>query len=179
MPSPKIPTARTIANRKARVIMNRGALDELQLSMADGLLELGQRIVAEAAANARHELHPAEAATRREKRGVPMMADTGHVVVYALGKKVGGEEGETGKPRGMETPKDQAVLGVWFSSPLSHFKELGTVKETARPFLTPALMGNIGDTGPYVQAAMKKRAASAPQRAMRSAEIKARIAAGG
>jgi hypothetical protein len=160
------------------VILNRSALDVLQLGMADGLLAIGQRIIAEAAASARHELHPKEAAKLREKRGVPMMADTGHAVVYALGKKVGGEEGETGKPRAMKTPRDQAVLGVWFSSPLSHFAELGTVKETARPFLTPSIMANIGDTGPYVQAAMKKHAASAPQRAMKSAEIKARIAAG-
>ena len=173
MPSPKIASARTIANRKARVVMNRAALDELQLGMADGLLKLGQQIIAEARANAPR--YPETAA----KRGVPMMADTGHCVVYALGKKVGGEEGETGKPRGMKTSNGSADLGVWFSSPLSHFAELGTIKETARPFLTPALMSNIGDTGPYVQAAMSKRAASAPQRAMKSAEIKARLAAGG
>jgi hypothetical protein len=173
MPSPKIASARTVANRKARVIMNRGALDELQLGMADGLLTLGQRIVAEAAANAPRD---PEAAARR---GVPMMADTGHVVVYALGTKVGGEEGSTGKPRGMKTPKDQAVLGVWFSSPLAHFAELGTIKETARPFLTPALLANVDDVGPYVTASIRKRAASAPQRAMKSAQIKARIAAGG
>lgn len=172
MPSPKVASARTIANRKARVIMNRGALDELQLGMADGLLQLGERILADARANAPRD--PEIAA----KRGVPMMADTGHVVVYALGKKVGGEEGETGKPRRMKTSKGSADLGVWFSSPLSHFAELGTIKEPARPFLTPALMANIGDTGPYVRASMAKRAASAPQRAMKSAEIKARIAAG-
>ncbi len=173
MPSPKVASARTIANRKARVIMNRAALDELQLGMADGLLQLGQQIIAEARANAPRD--PEIAA----KRGVPMMADTGHAVVYALGKKVGGEEGETGKPRGMKTSKGSADLGVWFSSPLAHFAELGTIKETARPFLTPALMANVGDTGPVVKAAMNKRAASAPQRAMKSAEIKARIAAGG
>jgi hypothetical protein len=171
MPSPKVASARTIANRRSRVIMNRSALDVLQLGMADGLLELGQRIIAEAQANAPRDPEAAAA------RGVPMMADTGHAVVYALGKKVGGEEGGTGKPRGMKTPKDQAVLGVWFSSPLAHLNELGTIKMAAQPFLTPALMANIGDTGPYVQAAMNKRAATAPQRAMKSAEIKARIAA--
>ena len=33
----------------------------------------------------------------------------------------------------MKTPKDQAVLGVWFSSPLSHFHELGTVKTAGAP----------------------------------------------
>ena len=168
MPSPKIASARTIANRKARVIMNRGALDELQLGMADGLLELGQKILAQAIAHA----------PDAPPYGEGLIA-SGHVLTYALGKKVGGEEGETGKPRGMKTPKDQAVLGVWFSAPHAHFAELGTIKQPARPFLTPAFMANIGDAGPYVQKAMAKRAASAPQRAMKSAEIKARFAAGG
>jgi hypothetical protein len=156
MPYSKAPSAKILANRKARVIMNRAALDELQLGMADGLLQLGQQIIAEARANAPRD--PEIAA----KRGVPMMADTGHCVVYALGKKVGGEEGGTGKPRGMKTPKDQVVLGVYFSSPIAHFAELGTIVEPARPFLTPALMSNIGNAGPYVKAAMNKRAASAP-----------------
>jgi len=173
VPSPKVPSARVVANRRARVILNRGALDELQLGMADGLLKLGETIIAEARDNAPRDPEAAAA------RGVPMMADTGHVLVYALGKKVGGEDGGTGKPRGMKAPKNQVVMGVWFSSPLAHFNELGTIKMAAHPFLTPALMANIGDTGATVSAAMKKRAASAPQRAMKSAEIKARLAAGG
>src|SRR5664280_889254 len=101
MPSPKIASARTIAHRNARVVMNRAALDELQLGMADGLLALGQQIIADASASARHELHPEEDAALRAKRGVPMMADTGHCVVYALGKKVGGEEGSLDKPYGL------------------------------------------------------------------------------
>lgn len=169
MPSPKVVSARTIANRRARVVMNRAALDELQLAMADGLLALGERIIAEARDNAPRDPEAAAA------RGVPMMADTGNLVVYALGKKVGGDDGGTGKPRGMKTPKDQAVLGVWFSSPLSHFHELGTVKMRARPFLTPALARNLGDTGPYVRKAM---AARASRQAARKARIAAREAAG-
>lgn len=153
MPSPKIASARTIANRKARVVMNRAALDDLQRGMADGLLKVGERIIADARDNAPRDPETAE------RRGVPMMADTGHVVVYALGKKVGGDEGNTGKPRAMKTPKDQVVLGVWFSSPLSHFAELGTIKQQAQPFLTPAIMANVGDAGPYVLAGMARRAA--------------------
>ena len=75
----------------------------------------------------------------------------------------------------MKTPKDQAVLGVWFSSPLSHFAELGTIKERARPFLTPALARNLGDVGPYVRKAM---AARAGRQAARAARIAARAGAG-
>lgn len=169
MPSPKVASARTIANRKARVVMNRAALDELQLGMADGLLEVGRRIIAEARDRAPRDPAIAEA------RGVPMMADTGNLVVYALGKKVGGDEGGTGKPRGMKTPKDQAVLGVWFSSPIAHLVELGTVKMRAQPFLTPTLADNLGDVGPYVRKAMSARAR---RQSARAALIAAKAGAG-
>ncbi len=165
MPSPKVASARVIANRKARVVMNRAALDELGLRIADGLIELGDVILADAVDHAPRD--PEKAA----ERGVPMMADTGKFVVYAGGKKVGGDEGGTGKPRGMRTPKDQAVLGVWFSSPLSHFAELGTIKETARPFLGPAFSAHLGDIGPCLERAMA-------QRAKRQAKRAARLAAG-
>lgn len=171
MPSPKIASARTIANRRARVVMNRAALDELGLGMADGLHAVGEKVLADAVS----VMVPGHLDAPPYGEG---LIASGHVLTYAGGKKVAGDEGGTGKPRGMKTPVDQAVMGVWFSSPLAHFAELGTIKEPARPFLTPAFMANIGDTGPYVQTAMKKRAASAPQRAMKSAEIKARIAAG-
>lgn len=132
MPSPRVPSARVLQNRAARVVMNRAALDAAQLGIADGLTEIGGRIVADYAANAPRDPEAAAA------RGVPMLADTGKFVVYALGKKVGGDEGGTGKPRGMRTPKDQVVLGVWVASPIAHLVELGTVKMQARPTLIPA-----------------------------------------
>jgi hypothetical protein len=99
-----------------------------------------------------------------------MMADTGNFVVYAGGKKVAGDEGGTGKPRGMKTPADQAVLGVWFASPIAHLVELGTVKMSARPFLTPALRGQLGDIGPAVLAAINTRAKRRQARAERLTE---------
>jgi len=145
--------------RAARVEMNRKALADAQLGLADVLLALGTKIMGEAAAAAPRD--PARAA----KRGVRMMADTGHVLVYAGGKKVGGEEGGTGKPRSMRTRKDEVVLGMWFSSPLAHLIELGTAKHAAQPFFTPAVMRNIGDVGQYVDAAMAGRIASSGQRA--------------
>jgi hypothetical protein len=156
VPSPKVASPKLIARRAARVVMNRAALDAAQLGMADALLEIGQRIIADASANAPRD--PETAA----KRGVPMMADTGHVVVYALGKKVGGDEGNTGKPRGMKTAKGRADLGVWFSSPISHFAELGTIKEIARPFLTPAFNRNIAGAASTVVPAMGKRIRAVP-----------------
>lgn len=153
MPSPKIPSAKLLERRAAKVVMNHAALDAVQMGMADGLLAMGQRILADAVANAPRD--PEIAA----KRGVPMMADTGHVVVYALGKKVGGD-GD--KPRAMRVPKDQAVMAVYFSSPLSHFAELGTVKERARPFLLPAFNRGIPGTSKYVLPSISKRVRAVP-----------------
>jgi hypothetical protein len=132
MPSPPVPSARVLQNRANRVVMNRAALDAAQLGIADGLIAIGAQIVADYAANAPRDPETAAA------RGVPMMADQGKFVVYALGKKVGGDEGGTGKPRAMRTPKDQVVLGVWVASPLAHLVELGTVKMQARPTLLPS-----------------------------------------
>ena len=163
MPSPKIPSPRVIANRAARVVMNRAALDAAVIGMADGLLEVGQRVLDDASrgpgGSGVGSLRDPAAAARR---GVPEMLSTGHVVVYANGKKVGGDEGNTGKPRGMKTPQGQAVLGIWFSSPLAHFGELGTIKEIARPFLTPAFNRNIGGASETVVPAMGKRIKAVP-----------------
>jgi HK97 gp10 family phage protein len=151
VPSPRVPTARTLANRKARVAMNYKALDEMQQAMADGLLNLGLRIILDAEARAPRD---PEAAARR---GIPMMADTGGVQVWAGGKRVGGVWEK--RPRGASVPKDQAVLLVGFGSPLAHLTEFGTIKQRAQPFLTPALMANVPDTGDYVKTAITKWAA--------------------
>jgi hypothetical protein len=167
MPSPTIVSAKLTARRKARVVMNRQALDEAQLGMADALAAIGERIIADARETAPKD--PVAAAAR----GVPMMRDTGNFVVYANGKKVAGDVGGTGKPRGMNTPAGQAVLGVWFSSHLAHLLELGTVKMTARPFLLPAVNRQIRGAGPYVERAMAARMASAPWRAQVGVAMKA------
>jgi hypothetical protein len=85
------------------------------------------------------------------------MADTGSVAVWALGKRVNGTWAR--RPKGGRVPKDGAVMFVGFDSPISHFAELGTVKERARPFLTPAVDRGVSGAGPYIKAALAKRAA--------------------
>lgn len=157
MPSPAAPSARVLANRARRVVYNKAALDALYAGMADGLLELGPAIIAAARANAlsSEKRPPAE-------RHDPPMAETGNFVVYGLGKKVGGDEGGTGKPRAMKAPPDQVVLGVWFSSRVAHFKELGTIKEVARPFLLPAFNRLVPGAEKVLVPAMGKRAARVP-----------------
>jgi len=169
MPSPVRPSARVLANRAARIVMNRAALDELEGGMADGLLNLGLRIILQAEARAPRDPEAAAA------RGVPMMADTGGVQVWARGKRVGGVWEK--RPPRASAPKDQVVMFVGFGAPIAHLVELGTIKMSARPFLTPAVMANLPDAGDYVKGAMSRRAASAPQRAARGAAINARRAA--
>lgn len=153
MPSPRVPSARVLQNRANRIVMHRETLDAMQLGIADGLLELGNAIIAEASANAPRD--PEAAAVR----GVPMMADTGGVQVWALGKRAAGIWEK--RPRGARVPKDQVVMIVGFGSPLAHLVELGTVKMNARPFLTPAFNAHISGAAKFVVPAMGKRAREA------------------
>jgi len=84
-----------------------------------------------------------------------MMADTGSWQVWALGKRAAGDW--QAKPRGVGSAKNEVVLIAQFGSPLSHFRELGTVKEPARPFLLPAFIRHIPAAGKFVVPAMSKR----------------------
>ena len=167
MPSPKVASARTIANRAAKIVYNKAAVDALQMGLADGLIQLGNEILADASrgpggSGVGSLRDPAKAA----ERGVPMMLDTGLVSVWALGKLVSGSTdvaAAKNKPKGAKTPKDQAVMFVGFSSPLSHFAELGTIKEPARPFLLPAFGRHVQDADKWVLPAIRKRVNAVPE----------------
>jgi hypothetical protein len=166
--------ARSVARREAKIVYNKAAIDALYAGMADGLIELGERIIADASERA-----PKDAAAAAA-RGVPMLKDTGFISVWGQGKLVHGSAqvaASKNKPRGVRTPKDQVVLVAGFSSPIAHLQELGTVKMTANPFLTPALMANIANAGPYVTGAMSRYTATAGVRAERGAGINAARAA--
>lgn len=159
MPVSKAPSAKVLANRAAKITMNRAALDAAGLGIADGLFTLGTQIIADASAAAPRD--PKVAA----KRGVPMLKDTGHCSVWAMGKLVSGDSAlaaSSQKPRGLKTPADQIVLVVWFSSPIAHFAERGTVHERPRPFLLPAFNRNIPNAAKFVPPAMAKRVAAVP-----------------
>jgi hypothetical protein len=163
MPVSAAPSAKVLANRAAAIVMNQAALDAAGLGIADGLFALGTQIIADASSRAPKDA--AEAA----KRGVPMMADTGHCAVWAMGKLVAGDSSlaaSSQKPRGLKVPADQMVLVMWFSSPLAHFAEHGTVKEAPRPFFLPAVNAGVPGTGKYVLPAMAARIAGGAARAM-------------
>jgi hypothetical protein len=177
MPSPDQPSAKLVARRSAKIVMNKAAVDVLYAGIADGLIGLGERIIEDARSLAPHDEEAAAS------RGVPMMRDTGFVTVW------GPVEGKSrllhgsaevaaskNKPRGVRTPPGQVVMIAAFASPIAHLQELGTVKMQAHPFLTPAMMANVADAGPYVKGAMSRYAATAGARAERGAAIKQRKA---
>ncbi|HUW17469.1 MAG TPA: hypothetical protein VMW94_10355 [Actinomycetes bacterium] len=166
--------SRLIGRRRAKIVMNKAGVDALFAGMADGLAELGEKIIAEAAAKAPRDAAAAAAAGR------PMLKDTGSVVVWGQGKLVvgsGDRKASAQKPRGLKTPKDQVVMIAGFGSFVAHFNELGTVHMPARPFLTPAILANVPGAGKYVSGAISRYAASAGDRATRGAAIGASRAA--
>ena len=146
--------ARLIGRRQEKIVWNKAAVDALHAGIADGLIALGETIIADARDNAPRD--PEIAA----KRGVPMMADTGYFSVWGLGKLVSGSTAVAAgknKPRGFRTPKDQVVLITAFSSRLAHLIELGTIKMPARPFLLPAFNRALPGADKFVVPAIGKR----------------------
>jgi len=153
-------TFRTVTRRNVKIQYNKAAVDALYAGVADGVIELLTAVRDDAVARAPRD--PETAA----RRGVPMMADTARVAVYAAGKLVSGTGERTAsgnKPKGAKTPADQIVGFVMFDSPISHFAELGTIKEVARPFLLPAFSAHIQDAARCVLPAIRKRMSAVPK----------------
>jgi hypothetical protein len=159
-------TFRTVTRRETKIVYNKAAVDALYAGVADAVIELCTTVRDEAArgpggSGVGSLRDPAAAA----EHDVPMMLDTGRVAIYALGKLVSGTGERTAagnKPRGAATPADQVVGFVMFDSPLSHFAELGTINEPARPFLLPAFEAHVQDAGKLVLPAIRKRVNAVP-----------------
>ncbi len=120
------------------VIVNRAALTALGEGIADGLLAVGQRTL---------DLADVPDAP---PYGVGLVK-AGAYVVYIKGKKVGGNATLR------RVDKSGIVLYVGFGSPdpkkapYARFQEMGTVKQPARPFLTPAFMEAYDDLVPTMK----------------------------
>lgn len=106
----------------ARVVLNRDNANRVRLALADGLLAVGQAIVDAA--------HPPDA----EPFGVGLVTQGG-AVGYIDGRKIGGQ-GQ--KPGNLRLPKPGIVAFAGFGFP-ARFQEMGTIRQPARPFLTPAM----------------------------------------
>lgn len=154
-----------MVRKNNRVVLNRACFDAITLGLADGLQTLAEAVVA-----ATHWPVDADAAEREHR---PELEDSGGTISYVLGKKVGGTGGVT-KPRALKVRSLGVAVAGGFGFP-GHLQEFGTIKEPARPGLTPALMATVPGAEAFIKAAMDKRLATVSQRAAASQAIQDRI----
>jgi hypothetical protein len=108
--------------KTTRVELNRQALAEVTLAVADGALAVVERVVEVAV--------PPDA----PPIGQGLIA-TGGTLLYVNGRKVGGSA--TKKPRSVNSRKAGIVAVAGWSNP-ARFNEFGTIHQPARPFASPA-----------------------------------------
>jgi hypothetical protein len=155
-----------------RVVFNRSTLDAVLLGSLDGLFELAQEVVLSAAKRAPdspYEPYPTG-------KGLPQQ---GGALGYAAGKKINGWSQlglQPKKPRGLREASKSGFLVVGGFGFPAHFAEFGTIHEHARPFLTPALLEKVPDAAIAISRGVRKRLASAGERAAISAAIAERTA---
>lgn len=112
----------------ARVKMNRKSLDQVRLAVADGTSAIGKAVVTTA--------DPPDATPFGEG-----LVTHGGYLTYVGAKKTAGwsmDGRQPKKPRVVAvkgTDTIQTIAGFGFPA---RFQEFGTVKQPARPFLTPA-----------------------------------------
>lgn len=117
--------------RGSKIVINRAALDDVTLAIADGLNAVGMEIL--------QSTNPPDSPfpPYPEGEGLPKQ---GGVLTYVNGKKVAGY-GQDGKqpraPRAAKVSRSQgAVVIVGYGFP-ARFNEEGTVKMAAQPFFSP------------------------------------------
>jgi len=130
-----------------RVVLNRAALNTVDLATAEGLEEVVRTVVETA--------RPPDAPPYGQ--GLPAH---GGWLVYAGAKKVGGgslDGRQPKKPRGFRVQGSrmlQAIAG--FSFP-GRFQESGTAKMAANPFLTPAASATVPHAPSIMKPAVQRR----------------------
>lgn len=145
-----------------RMILNRSTLDAITLATGDAMFEMTKAVVASA--------DPPDATPF----GVGLVT-TGGVAVWVRGRKIAewSTDGSAVKPPRAARVSKQGVIAIGGYGFPGRFQELGTVKQQADPFLTPALMAEQPNAGVFVKAAMARRLASKPGAGVVSAKIAA------
>lgn len=121
------------------VRINRAALTELGLGIADGLLAVGEQAIAQSQPNAPDQPPTGKGLVR-----------TGSYVVYVNKKKVGGNATIR------KSDKSGIVLYAGYGFP-ARFNEIGTIHQPARPFFTPAFMAAARELAAHVGPAVAER----------------------
>ncbi len=114
---------------KARAVLNRDALAQVDRAMAAGLEWTAMEVLRVA--------DPPDRTPYGEG-----LVDRGGFISYVDGKRVAGDADQ--KPKGMLVRGRGIVVGVGFGFP-ARFQEMGTENQPPRPFLTPAVMQVAGD----------------------------------
>lgn len=121
--------------RGSKVVLNRSALDQVTLALADGLFAVGKAIVdagATVAPDSPYEPYPAS-------EGLPKQ---GGVLAYHDGKKIGGY-GLDGKqprvPRAAHISRSRGVVVIVGWGFPARFNEFGTVRTPAQPFFAASV----------------------------------------
>lgn len=120
-------------NETKRTVLNRQVLSAVNRGFVRGLAVLGRTVIERA--------DPPDAPPLGEG-----LVETGNWVVYAGTKKVAGT---APKPRGVKLSPTGITLVGGYDFP-ARFQEEGTANQSARPFLTPALMETVDDLVPLV-----------------------------
>jgi hypothetical protein len=123
----------------ARVVLNREAADQVRLGLADGLFALCEQIVQQA--------RPPDAPP--SGRG---LVRRGAAAAWVDGKRVAGT-GSIGQGR---VPSRAVVAAAGFGFP-ARFQELGTIKQSPRPFFMPAVVSVLPNADKYIRPAMRAR----------------------
>jgi hypothetical protein len=136
---------------RARVVFARDRLAQLDRAMVTGLELIAMEIL---------EVTDEPDATPYGEG----LVEAGSFISYADGKRVGGDADK--KPKGLRVGKG-ALVAVGYPFP-GRFQELGTVRQPARPFLTPAVY-QVVDNDAAVTAALARGFSSFIGKAVRSA----------
>lgn len=112
----------------ARVVMNRQAIDQVQLAVGDGVLAVAEEIVRVAT--------PPDATPFGEG-----LVDRGGWLGYVGSKKIGGgslDGRQPKKPRSLRVRGSEVIVAIAGWGFPGRFQELGTAHHAAQPFATPA-----------------------------------------
>lgn len=126
--------------RQSRIELNRRAMNELAGAFADGVFEIGKRIIEVA--------DPPDATPFGEG-----LVTRGGVLAYHGSRQVGAWSLSGNKPKKPRKVKVRAEEGnvyaiAGFGFP-GRFQETGTVNHAAQPFVTPAL-NRVAPEGPSI-----------------------------
>jgi hypothetical protein len=165
MPSPKIASPKLLARRAAKVTLNHDALDAITRAVADGAFELAKSIISSASSH----WPPSPSDSPPD---TPPLREAGGVLLY-VDRKLVGTWSMSGaptvkKPRAAKLGPGIVVIGG-YDFP-AKFQEAGTIRQPARPVLTPELMADLPDAEGFIRlACVKHKVISAKRAAVRAA----------